>query len=1152
MSGRREMDRRTFLQHAAAAGFGGLVAAATRSWSLDRIDNPLARYPDRGWERVYRDLFAVDDSFVFLCAPNDTHNCLLRAYVRNGVVTRIGPTMGYGEATDLLGNRTSHRWDPRCCQKGLALTRRFYGDRRVRYPMVRKGFKAWVDNGFPRGADGRPPAEYFRRGWDGWERVGWDAAADMTARTLQNIAATYAGPEGARRLAAQGYDKESVEAMAGAGTQCLKFRGGMPLLGVTRVMAMYRLAGSMALLDAKMRGVGPDQALGGRGWDNYSWHTDLPPGHTMVTGTQTVEFDLFSVERARIVLVWGMNWITTKMPDSHWLTEARLKGTKVVVIACEYSATAHKGDQVIVVRPGTTPALALGLCHVIFRDRLYDDAFVKRFTDLPLLVRLDTLKKLRASDLQGAPPLPPLGNFTRVMAKGEVPPPPGTHREQLIPAALREQWGDAVVWDRTRQAAVPLSRDAVGTHFDRAGLDPQLEGEVTVRLKDGRDVRCRPTFDLVRQYVIDNFPPEATEAMTWAPRAAVEGLAREVAASPAGTLMALGMGPNQFFNNDLKDRAVFLLAALTNNVGHIGGNVGSYAGNYRIALFNGLPQYMNENPFDIELDPAKPARVRQYWRAESAHYYNHEDHPLKVGNRMFTGKGHIPTPTKSLWFANANSILGNVKWHYNVVNNQLPKMEFIGVNEWWWSTSCEYADIVFAIDSWAELKQPDMTASVTNPFLQVFPRTPLPRIFETRGDAEAVALVASKLAALTGDRRFEDYFRFVREGRTDVHLQRILDNSSATKGYQIADLEAKATRGVPALMMTRTNPRAGGWEQTQESKPWWTKSGRLEFYRDEDEFIAYCENLPVYREPIDSTFYEPNVIVGAEHPCFRQEGPEEYGLEADDLSCEARQVRNVVKPWSEVARTEHPLRRDGYRFIFHTPKYRHGAHTTPIDTDMVAVLFGPFGDVYRRDPRAPFVTEGYVDINPLDARELGVDDGDYVWIDSDPSDRPYRGWKQGDPAYEVARLLCRARYYPGTPPGVTRMWFNMYGATPGSLRGSRMRVDRLAKNPDTNYQAMFRSGSHQSTTRGWLKPTLMTDSLPRKELLGQVMGQGFLPDSHCPTGAPRESIVKITRAEPGGLEGKGLWRPAALGLRPGYESDAVKRFLEGGFIRKKE
>jgi nitrate reductase alpha subunit len=53
---------------------------------------------------------------------------------------------------------------------------------------------------------------------------------------------------------------------------------------------------------------------------------------------------------------------------------------------------------------------------------------------------------------------------------------------------------------------------------------------------------------------------------------------------------------------------------------------------------------------------------------------------------------------------------------------------------------------------------------------------------------------------------------------------------------------------------------------------------------------------------------------------------------------------------------------------------------------------------------------------------------------------------------------------------------------------------------------------------------------------------------HCPTGAPRESIVKITRAEAGGIGGKGLWRPAALGLRPHYESDAMKRYLAGDFV----
>jgi nitrate reductase alpha subunit len=124
----------------------------------------------------------------------------------------------------------------------------------------------------------------------------------------------------------------------------------------------------------------------------------------------------------------------------------------------------------------------------------------------------------------------------------------------------------------------------------------------------------------------------------------------------------------------------------------------------------------------------------------------------------------------------------------------------------------------------------------------------------------------------------------------------------------------------------------------------------------------------------------------------------------------------------------------------------------------------------------------------------------------------------------------------------------MYGATFGSVRGHETRPDGLAKNPDTNYQAMYRYGSHQSATRAWLKPTLMTDSLVHKDMFGQTLMKGFLPDVHCPVGAPREAFVKLTKAEAGGIGGHGLWRPAALGMRPTYENTAMTAYLEGRFI----
>ncbi|GFP28665.1 nitrate reductase / nitrite oxidoreductase, alpha subunit, partial [Candidatus Hakubella thermalkaliphila] len=298
----------------------------------------------------------------------------------------------------------------------------------------------------------------------------------------------------------------------------------------------------------------------------------------------------------------------------------------------------------------------------------------------------------------------------------------------------------------------------------------------------------------------------------------------------------------------------------------------------------------------------------------------------------------------------------------------------------------------------------------------------------------------------------------------------------------------------------------------------------------------------------DGTFYEPNTIVCGATALIRPKGPEDYELSRDDLSMEVRQVRNVVIAPAEVTKTVHPRRKDGFTLIYITPKYRHGAHTTPVDLDLMALWFGPFGDVYRQDKRMPWVGEGYVDVNPEDARELGINDGDYVWVDADPEDRPFRGWQEKPEDYKVHRALMRARYYLGLPRGVARSWFNMFVATYGSVEGQEKNPDQLARNPRTGYQAMFRAGSHQSATRAWLRPTLMTDSLARKELFGQVIGKGFAPDIHCTVGAPKESLVKLTKAEDGGIEGARLWRPASLGLRPTYESETMKKFMKGGFV----
>ncbi len=1119
-----------------------------------KVENPILHYPERDWETLYRDIFRSEDTFVFLCAPNDTHNCLLRAHVKNGVVTRIEPTYRFGEATDLYGLKASHRWDPRCCNKGLSLMRRFYGDRRVKGPMVRKGFYEWFKDGFPRDPrTGKPPEKYFQRGKDQFIRVTWDEVSDIIAKTMINIAKTYSGKEGRKRLERQGhYPKEMLDEMHGAGTRTLKFRGSMPFLAVVRYTSPYRMANLMGLLDHHIRGVTPDKALGGRGWDNYSFHTDLAPGHPMVTGQQNTDFDLCMWEYSKLIILWGMNPFTTKMPDCHWLTEARIKGSKVIVISNDYSPTARASDELIVVRTGTDTALALSIAYVIMKEKLYQEKYVKAWTDMPLLVRMDNGKVLRARDIiKGYKPKPL--KKAEVFRKGDRLPPFFRQEKQYIPEKIREEdMNDFVVWDTKTRSPKVITRDDVGDDFWKLGIDPALRGTFRVKTVDGKRVKVKPLFEVYLEFFEKNYTPEMAEKITGVPAKTITKLAREIASHPRNIKLAQGMGVNQYFHGDLKDRAMYLIVALTDNVGHVTGNIGSYAGNFRLALFNGVGQYFLEDPFNIELDPNKPAKVRRYWKGESAHYYSHDDKPQKMGKHMITGKTHMPTPTKFCWFVDANSILGNAKWKYNIIMNTLPKIECIVTNEWWWSLTCEYSDIVLGVDSWNENKYWDIAGSVTNPFIYVWPKTGHRRLYDTRNDAEVFALVGKRLAELTGDRRFKDYWKFALEGKQEVYVQRVINASSNLRGYRLEDIARKAQEGVPSLIMTRSYPKYVGMDQLEENQPWYTKSGRLEFYREEREFVEAGENLPVYREPIDATDYEPNVIVAGKHPLLRPKKPGHYGVSSKKalLNTEYRQARNITISPVKLPKTKHPLRATiGASHIVHTPKYRHAAHTTTGDTDITTLLFGPFGDVYRHDKRKPFVSEAYIDINPRDLKRMGIEDGDYVWVDPDPQDRPFAGWQRRKHDYEVARLLLRARASHNTPPGVAKIWFNMYGSSHGSVLGTKVNSNGLAKNPYTGYQSMYRRGSHQSVTRSWHKPTLQTDTLVRKNLAGQVIGKGFAPDVHCLIGAPREAYAKIGRAEPGGFNGKGVWRPVRLGLRPHKPSKTFRRYLNANWVK---
>src|SRR5713226_2612936 len=101
-----DISRREFLNTVAATLGAGAASSFTGcALKVVQVDNPLAGYPDRDWEKVYRDWYRYDRTFTWVCAPNDTHMCRMRAFVRNGVVVRSEQNYDHARYGDLYGHR---------------------------------------------------------------------------------------------------------------------------------------------------------------------------------------------------------------------------------------------------------------------------------------------------------------------------------------------------------------------------------------------------------------------------------------------------------------------------------------------------------------------------------------------------------------------------------------------------------------------------------------------------------------------------------------------------------------------------------------------------------------------------------------------------------------------------------------------------------------------------------------------------------------------------------------------------------------------------------------------------------------------------------------------------------------------------------------
>jgi nitrate reductase alpha subunit len=585
----------------------------------------------RDWEDVYRNRWRHDKIVRSTHGVNCTGSCSWKIYVKSGIVTWETQQTDYPRTRPGLPNH-----EPRGCQRGASYSWYLYSANRVKTPLIRSQLlKAWRKLRAE-----HPPIE-------AWTRLQEDPV----------LRASYTKTRGMGGFVRASWD-ESTEIIAAANAYTAKTWGPDRVFGFSPIPAM-----SMVSYAAGSRYL---SLLGGTCMSFYDWYCDLPPSSPMTWGEQTDVPESADWYNAGFLILWGSNVPQTRTPDAHFYTEARYNGTKSAVITPDYSEASKFADIWLAPKQGTDAALALAMGHVILRefhlDRQapYFQDYARRFTDMPMLVRLEEKdgkfvpgRMLRADDFDDKLGQDNNPEWKTIAFDRETGNP-------VVPnGSIGFRWGEEGKWNLEQQAdgkdvelrlslILEENRDDVVAvdfpyfggmaheHFTKCDHPEVLTRKVPARklkLADG-EAYVATVFDLFcANYGLDRglggdwvarsydedipFTPAWAEKITGVPRDRIISVAREFARNAEKTegrsMVIIGAAMNHWYHMDMNYRGVINMLVMCGCIGKSGGGWSHYVGQEKLRPQTGW------QPLAFALDWARPPRHMNSTSAWYAH-----------------------------------------------------------------------------------------------------------------------------------------------------------------------------------------------------------------------------------------------------------------------------------------------------------------------------------------------------------------------------------------------------------------------------------------------------------------------------------------------------------------------------------------------------
>ncbi|MEQ1618109.1 MAG: nitrate reductase subunit alpha [Terricaulis sp.] len=608
------------------------LAFFTRKTELYSEGHGVVNDEDRSWEEAYRRRWQHDKIVRSTHGVNCTGSCSWKIYVKGGIVTWETQQTDYPRTRPDLPNH-----EPRGCARGASYSWYLYSGNRVKYPLVRgRLMKLW--------REARKTLSPVRA----WASIVEDAAKRKS----------YTSKRGGGGLVRATWD-EVTELIGAANAYTVKKHGPDRVFGFSPIPAM-----SMISYAAGARYL---QLLGGACGSFYDWYCDLPPASPQTWGEQTDVPESADWYNSGFILVWGSNVPQTRTPDAHFYTEVRYKGAKSVVICPDYSEASKFADLWISVKQGTDAALAMAMGHVVLteyhRDRQvpYFQDYVRRYTDMPLLVRL--VKKdgryvperlLRASDFVdglGEDNNPDWKTIGIDEASGSPVVPTGS---------IGFRWGEQGKWNLEEKAAsgepVKLRLGLMGAHdgvaellfpyfantasngfasTDHPGVLMRRVPIKKLKLKDGETLVASVYDLMLANYGVDQgfggehlaasydelepYTPAWAEAVTTVPRNQIIAVARGFASNAEKTngksMVIIGAAMNHWYHMDMNYRGVINLLAMCGCIGQSGGGWSHYVGQEKLRPQTGWA------PLAFATDWARPPRQQN----STSFFYAHSD-----------------------------------------------------------------------------------------------------------------------------------------------------------------------------------------------------------------------------------------------------------------------------------------------------------------------------------------------------------------------------------------------------------------------------------------------------------------------------------------------------------------------------------------------